>query len=371
MKLEFVGNALQLDGATLLSVLPENTTVLGEEEGNGVFLRLATEENSARHIFSLGQIAGLQRWAVARRNEPFWMLPAVGTKTGEVPIETQFLLAQTSGDNYVLVVPLLDGVFRASLQGDAQNDNLQVVVESGDLGVVGREFTPLFLAVGDDPFALIEYSAQVVRQHLGTGRLREEKAEASFSDVFGWCTWDAFYQDVSHDKVREGLESFARGGVQPRLLILDDGWQSVRETSWGSKQLTSFAPNDKFGGDLSATVEMAKGEFGVETFMVWHAFNGYWGGVDGEALPGYGTRNTERRSSPGMLHYNPTLDAWWKPVAGVVAPEHIYRFYHDYHRSLRAQGVDGVKVDVQAAIEAVGAGLGRTRRFDARLSRGT
>ena len=49
----------------------------------------------------------------------------------------------------------------------------------------------------------------------------------AFVDQFGWCTWDAFYQEVSHEKVREGLESFRRAASRPKLLILDDGWQSV------------------------------------------------------------------------------------------------------------------------------------------------
>jgi len=45
-------------------------------------------------------------------------------------------------------------------------------------------------------------------------------------------------------------------------------------------------------------------------------------------------------------------------MIGVVPPEHIYRFFHDYHRHLRAQGVDGVKVDSQASLETVVRGLG-------------
>ena len=27
-------------------------------------------------------------------------------------------------------------------------------------------------------------------------------------DWFGWCTWDAFYQDVTPDGIREGLERY-------------------------------------------------------------------------------------------------------------------------------------------------------------------
>jgi len=37
------------------------------------------------------------------------------------------------------------------------------------------------------------------------------------------------YRDVTPDKVRAGLATFAKGGVEPRFLILDDGWQDYRE----------------------------------------------------------------------------------------------------------------------------------------------
>lgn len=44
-------------------------------------------------------------------------------------------------------------------------------------------------------------------------------------DYFGWCTWDAFYSQVSAAGVNEGLASLARAGVPARFLIIDDGWQ--------------------------------------------------------------------------------------------------------------------------------------------------
>jgi raffinose synthase len=194
---------------------------------------------------------------------------------------------------------------------------------------------------------------------IGVGRLRAEKPLPPFVDVFGWCTWDAFYQEVSREKVREGLASFAKGGVRPRMMILDDGWQSERTMPSGERRLTGFPANAKFAGDLRPTVDMAKDEFGIETFLVWHAVIGYWGGVDGGALPQYGVREQPRSFSPGILGYHSGANLeWWGALVGLVPPEQIHRFYHDYHRHLRGQGVDGVKVDSQSTIEAVGHGCG-------------
>ena len=51
-------------------------------------------------------------------------------------METQFLLAERPDGSCALFVPLLDGSFRASMQGQGE-DGLALVVESGDPAVTG------------------------------------------------------------------------------------------------------------------------------------------------------------------------------------------------------------------------------------------
>jgi hypothetical protein len=102
-------------------------------------------------------------------------------------------------------------------------------------------------------------------------RLRRREQPPAFVDQFGWCTWDAFYRDVSHERVKEGLASFRAGGVSPRLVILDDGWQATSKRPTGEERLTALDANDKFPGGLAPTVRLAKEDFGVRTFLVWHA----------------------------------------------------------------------------------------------------
>ena len=104
---------------------------------------------------------------------------------------------------------------------------------------------------------------------------------------------------------------------------------------------------------------MAKKEFAVRTFLVWHAIIGYWGGVDGAALLDYDVREQHRSFSAAILQMRPNLNTqYWGNVVGVVPPERIARFYEDYHRRLAASGVDGVKVDNQAVLEGVAQGFG-------------
>lgn len=331
-------------------------TVLEDPHGVGVFVQAATTIPDSRWQVALGDLKDLRRFTLCHRYEPFWMEPKAGTTSADVPPETQWLLAQRTTGDYVLIVPLAAGQARASLSGS--DTGLEILVETGDSQLKIAQALACFVAVGTEPYTLLAEAAVSVRFRLETGRLREEKPVPPFIESFGWCTWDAFYQDVSQEKVREGLQSFAEGGVEPRYLILDDGWQSVTKKESGETQLSAFAANEKFPGDLSATVTMAKDEFAIETFLVWHAVGGYWGGVDASSLSGYGVQSVTRQSSPGIKHYQPGVDLWWGPTVGVVSPEGIYRFYQDYHRHLREQGVDGVKVDNQASLESVAEGLG-------------
>lgn len=316
----------------------------------GVFLCLDAAEELSRHVLNIGNVEGVRRFVCCYRNSPYWMSVAAGTRVGQVPVETQYLLIENEAGYCVLFVPLVDGAFRSVLQGSGASI-LELVVESGDADIRTTSVTGLFVAADRDPYALMENAAVSVSNWMRTGRLRREKMLPSFVDHFGWCTWDAFYGEVSHDKVRIGLESFAAGGVQPRYVILDDGWLSQTD-----RHLTAFAANDKFLGDLKPTVQMAKGEFGIETFLVWHAINGYWDGIDEEALPHYQAVETKRQFSPGIVHHVP--QQWEAESVGQVPPSEIHRFFQEFHRHLREQGVDGLKVDNQASLETTGAGLG-------------
>lgn len=66
------------------------------------------------------------------------MIPRVGSTGSDIPVETQLLLLEAKGEeekeattSYILFLPLLDGEFRSSLQGNASNE-LEFCVESGN-----------------------------------------------------------------------------------------------------------------------------------------------------------------------------------------------------------------------------------------------
>lgn len=83
----------------------------------------------------------------------------------------------------------------------------------------------LLLLAGTDPFYLVDAGVAVAAALSGGAKPRAHKRLPPSLDAFGWCTWDAFYSTVSARGLAEGLSSLHSGGVYPRMLIIDDGWQ--------------------------------------------------------------------------------------------------------------------------------------------------
>jgi hypothetical protein len=59
----------------------------------------------------------------------------------------------------------------------------------------------------------------------GGAKPRWQKQVPEVARYLGWCTWDAFYHDVSALGIIQGLQSFKAAGTPPAWIIVDDGWQ--------------------------------------------------------------------------------------------------------------------------------------------------
>ena len=214
MPISLASGVLASNGRTLLMDVPDSIRVDGPGEESGVFLAAHATSSSARHVMRLGAIPDLDRFVVLHRYEPYWMKPMSGARLSEVPAETQFLLARLRGGLWLLLVPLVDDLFRFSLRGH-KDESLELLAETGDSFAPGKGGRALYLATGDDAFAMCRDGARAVAARIGWGSLRRDKALPDFADQFGWCTWDAFYAKVTAANVRQGLERFAEGECGP------------------------------------------------------------------------------------------------------------------------------------------------------------
>ena len=207
----------------------------------GLFLHAEFETDAAAHDLKLGMLCASRLLGCARTTR-YWVAPKFCTSASELPLETQFLLVECSpGGPYALLLPLVDGAFRSSLgssgrpslrsrifeSGRARRSTLWAHIESGDSDVPCRSACALYVAAGNDPFELLQRGFAEVAARTGTFRPLGVKQLPASVGRFGWCTWDAFYSEVTPAAVVEGLKALHEAGVPPRVLILDDGWQTV------------------------------------------------------------------------------------------------------------------------------------------------
>nr|XP_034592276.1 probable galactinol--sucrose galactosyltransferase 2 isoform X2 [Setaria viridis] len=115
-------------------------------------------------------------------------------------------LPRRGGAVYALMLPVLDGDFRVSLQGSPENE-LQLCLESGDPEVQTMEAADaVFINSGDNPFKLMKESIKLLSKIKGNFKHIEDKEIPANLDWFGWCTWDAFYKAVNPAGIEEGLK---------------------------------------------------------------------------------------------------------------------------------------------------------------------
>ncbi|XP_055822393.1 probable galactinol--sucrose galactosyltransferase 2 [Solanum dulcamara] len=380
------GNLI-VHGKTILKGVPDNI-ILSPGSGvglvTGAFIGATASESKCLHVLPVGVLEDT-RFMCLFRFKLWWMTQRMGTCGNDIPLETQFMLVEskdtTEGEHdhdptiYTVFLPLLEGQFRAVLQGNEKNE-MEICLESGDNAVKTNQGLHLvYMNAGTNPFEVIKQAVKSVEQHLQTFHHREKKKLPSIIDWFGWCTWDAFYTDVTAEGVEDGLNSLSKGGVRPRFLIIDDGWQQigdeaskdtncvVQEGAQFANRLTGIKENKKFQTKgLKHVVEEAKKQHNIKYVYTWHALAGYWGGVHpaGPGLEHYDTALAYPVQSPGVMGNQPdiVMDSLAVHGLGLVHPKKVFNFYNELHAYLASCGVDGVKVDVQNILETLGAGHG-------------
>jgi hypothetical protein len=234
----------------------------------------------SRHVVQIAsRLPTTSRFVANARCKLWWMTPTWGgSECGSIPPETQFLLLEIGGGEgggggatgradasaptekktsgrrkkekkekpgtaYVAFLPLIsaDG-FRATLSGHALDAKtareqsgeggdgrpLCLVAESGDAATTcSKADSILCVAVASSPFEAAEAVVAAASRRTRTFGLRVDKVVPPTAEVFGWCTWDAFYHSVTPAGVEAGVASLASGGTPARFVIVDDGWQSV------------------------------------------------------------------------------------------------------------------------------------------------
>nr|CAD31704.1 putative stachyose synthase [Alonsoa meridionalis] len=194
---------------------------------SGGFLGFSQNEPSSRLMNSLGKFTDRDFVSIFRF-KTWWSTQWVGTTGSDIQMETQWIMLDVPEiKSYAVVVPIVEGKFRSALF-PGKDGHILIGAESGSTKVKTSNFDAIaYVHVSENPYTLMRDAYTAVRVHLNTFKLIEEKSAPPLVNKFGWWTWDAFYLTVEPAGIYHGVQEFADGGLTPRFLIIDDGWQSI------------------------------------------------------------------------------------------------------------------------------------------------
>ncbi len=309
-----------------------------------------------------GYKEGVSYWSIKDWNP--WTKPVRVERVTDFPDHgVQFFLWRYEDGTYGAAMPLSGHGYETALGRSDSGIGAKSV--SGFTGAEAAEIPMMAIGFGKDPYALISDLYHDGLLMIGRGAdLRVNKKYPKVFDYFGWCSWNAsdLGRNVGSALLTEAAKSFHDNHFPLSWMIVDDGW--LQKDSNGA--LVSYTPNpDKFPGGFKPVITRLKKEYGIKYVGVWHTINGYWNGIDSASALG--------------REYGKDLFTWSvKNGSGKTIDFHfvspytkaLERFYANWYRYLKGEGVDFVKVDNQLSIPQMSRGKFPVFEFAKRIHEG-
>lgn len=261
----------------------------------------------------------------------WWTRPAFVQRWEELPERTQCVYLEYE-DGYGCLMLLAGERFKANAKG-MEKGKLCLNMTAYKGGQSGFSEPVFVWAKKNTVYEAVHTCAEAAAKETGA-LLKEEKTYPKMFDYLGWCSWDAFYTDISEEKVLAKGNELKEKQVPVHWMLLDDGWQSVRE----QRMYDLMPEKEKFPDGFADMVRRLKEDSSIEHVGVWHALGGYWGGIE-----------------PGSEAHRRQKEHLYETSAGKLLPypeaERGYGFYRDWYGKLRQEGIDFVKVDGQSAVK--------------------
>jgi raffinose synthase len=297
-----------------------------------------------------GQIPDFKQGIAIWRYKPWnsWTKPIRINNLSELEDwDVQFFYWQFEDGTYGAVMPLSGKGYRTTL-GNHKGALAAKSVRYAH-GDTAQNIPQVAIGFGADPFELFRRIYIAGLKSIGKeDNLIGNKVFPKQLDYIGWCTWNASDKgsNLNEEHVLDGVKSFTNSGFPLGWVIIDDGWFDN-----SGARLNSLLPDkNKFPNGFSSMNKRLK-ELGLKEVGVWHAFNGYWNGINPESEVGryYADElfSWEQKSSPtapdsaGLMTYH-----FIRPDSDSLAA-----FYQKWHELLKEQGFSFLKVDNQLVVE--------------------
>jgi len=291
------------------------------------------------------KIPAYKQGVVLWRYKPWnsWSKPIALQGADEMPADdVQFFYWQYEDGLYGAAVPLNGPDCRTTL--GSENHNWGSKATTSAATKMQQEIPAMAIAFGKNPFEVFERIYRVALTAMGrSGNLQKNKKFPEPLNYFGWCSWNSSDngKNLNEKLVIDAVRSFTEHGFPLGWVLIDDGWFQHK-----NQQLQSFLPDPaKFPNGFKPMIKTLKQDYHIRYAGIWHAFDGYWNGIDPASPLGDRYRNElfywDQKSNDQTNRYyfiKPTSDS-------------LKTFYENWHRFFREQGIDFVKIDNQLVAE--------------------
>lgn len=279
-------------------------------------------------------IIGVSRFFATYNKSEFWVHPFFG-KLSDLPEFTQTIVTEGDG-GYRFFTTVCDKKFVSTIKGF--EDGFDIYVWNNCLPNT-VDTIALVWGEGKDPYRLPFDVNRETFSLLGKKPImRTDKKYPEIFEYLGWCSWDAFHMDVTHDDLIKKAQEFKCKDIPVRWFILDDMWGDVPNNNiptMQSRELNSFqAAPDRFPKGLSGVVKELKENYDLKVGL-WHPATGYWHGIN--------------PNSDLAKEYKDYL--FWSTKQQLIPRyerEIIAEYYDRQHEFYRKSGIDFMKVDYQS-----------------------
>lgn len=295
------------------------------------------------------------RYLFIHRVNACWDDISYGRDISSMPNETMFIIVDREG-KYFIYFALCDGSARSSFF--SKNGVPYLRAETNDPSTILGEFNYCVVLETADIYSGISRIYKFLNENGYNLLSKRERGEPEFIDYFGFCTYNAFYDNINHDLLVSVVKKYAENGATLGFIIIDAGWQDVN-----GHYLKSFdADKIKFPKGIKGFATEIK-DLGVKKVLCWQTYNGFWQGLDKDSFKEYKIKN-EPFHIPSHIQLKKDSDNFNATVGGDFFPQNICysdtgnlyddysKYYDDYFSFLKDNNVDGAKVDAISWQEA-------------------
>ena len=331
-------------------------TLTVKEEGGNFALVLTGEYKpvTAKHGSHLVDEKGIgldfdipktKKYVDAFMNCTFWQRPFIGKKLKDLKNRTQALLVDRGQDKLYLLATC----HKAYKTEMFAHGKIMSVIAHSNTVLDEIDECVLLGGIGKDEYTLPEkVTAFGLKAMDKKGRLRKNKKYPEIFEYLGWCSWDAFHMDVTHDDLVKKAQEFKDKEIPVRWAIIDDMWGDVScidRPTMHQRELNDWEADPvRFPNGLKGAITDLKEKYGLWVGM-WHPTSGYWSGIN--------PNGALAKKHGELLEYTYGAKMWRDTPIYMHSfdKKKIERYYDLQHKFYKDCGADFTKVDNQGSTE--------------------